>query len=356
MNRPDALPFSAGADWLDRAWVLWCGRPWFFASTALVVLALRWLSDVMPLGDGAAALILVSYLTDALVLAAAWAALTHSDAGAGLRRGWAETKGRRLRIAGAGLWGLPAAACSYLLLGMAPPVFEALGVAIGARLASWLLLAWIFLVGWLCCAWLFAALMAAITALRGENRLWAMGMAGLSAAWAGRFPLLAVWTAFVCGAAAFAALSAGLLGHLSFDVVGGPARDALEYWINWPALFVAVMALCALMVPVAESLLGGARAPADDERQLRAFGETMARRFGQGLQGLGGLLLLSGFLVIDLGPATVLVGSLGLFLTGRAAVACAPAWGDPDAGLWARWKWLVLRALPAAFLWLGTLG
>ena len=353
MSAGKALSLAAGADWLDRAWALWCRRPLFFAGTALLVLVLRWVCDLLPTHSGTAAAIFLSYLTDALVMVSAWAVLSLDEERAPLTRGWALTGGRRGKIARAGLWGLPVAALSYLLLGLAGPLFETVGVAVGARLAGWLMLAWLFLVGWLCCGWLCAALFAAMEAQRGEDRLWLAGIKGLRAAWAGRFPLLVVWIAFAGGAAAYSVLSTGLLGHLTLDTVDGAARQWLEYWINWPALFVAVMALCALMKPMSDALLAGDGGNAALE--IKAFGENLALRFSQGLKLLAALLVPCGLLAIDMSLTSVLVGALGLWLTGYAASRSVPAWGDPDAGLWARWKWLVFPTAPLVLLWLGTL-
>ncbi len=355
MTPASAIPFSASAQWFDRAWNLWCRRPVFFAGTALLMLALRWGVDLVPFGGGA--FIFLSYLTDALIFAMVWLALSQADGGGGLMDGWRLLNGRRGRVARAGLWGLPSAAVGFLLLALEGPLFEAIGVALGARVAGWLMLGWIFAVGWICCTLLFGALFACIEAARGEDGLWTAGLKGMRAAYVGWRPLLGVWTAFVCGAALCAALTAGVMGHLGLTAIDGVARDALEYWINWPALFIAVMALLALLTPCGGDLLAAAEAGGQhDGLTLAAFGETAAVRLGMVLKTLAAAVVLSGLFVIDVGAGSIVVGALGLWLTGRALAKAAPAWGDSGASLWARWRWLVLTGLPAVILWLGVAG
>ncbi|HLO78779.1 MAG TPA: hypothetical protein VK196_20165 [Magnetospirillum sp.] len=346
------VPFSAGSRWAELGWALWRRRPMLFILTALMVLGLRWLLDLLTFDDTSAVLIVLSYLTDALLVGTLWMALTGSQGETGLRDGWRRLKGRRWRVARAGLWGLPSAAIGFVLLSLASTLLQPVGMLVGARAAGWLMLAWIFLCGWLCCLLLFGALFAAIEAARGDDTLWAAGMKGMRAAALGWRPLLAVWTAFACGATLFAAAAANVLGHVSFDLLDGPARDWLEHWINWPALFVAVMVLLAILTPAARQLFAAAEHHAEVEGlTVAAFGELAARRIGLALRALAAAFALAGLFAIDIDLGTCLLGGAGLWLTGRSLGKCAPAWSSVESSFWARWKWVVTTALPWLLVW-----
>lgn len=352
MSRPPAIPFSAGGAWAERGWALWRRRPAFFTLAALSVLMLRWGLDMGPSDEASAVLILASYLTDALVVAALWTALD-TPGGASLWGGWKLLAGRRWRVARTGLWGLPSATIGLVLLSLPLTLLQPVGMVVGARTAGWLVLAWIFASGYVCCLLLFGAQLAAIAAARGEDNLWTAGMKGMRAAMLGWRPLLAVWTAFTCGATLFALAGANLLGHVGLDTLDGPLRDWLERWINWPALFLAVTVLLALLPPAARDLFATAERRAEAEGlTVAAFGELAARRLGLGLRALAAAFTLAGLFAIDISLESCLLGGAGLWLTGRALGKCAPAWSQPELGWWPRWKWTFTTALPCGLLWL----
>jgi len=100
-----SLPFSTGALWAGKAWTLWRRKKAFFTGAALLILALRWTLDLSPSAGGSALLILASYLTDALVVAALWLAL-NQDGGGSLWSGWRQLAGRRWRGAHESLGGV----------------------------------------------------------------------------------------------------------------------------------------------------------------------------------------------------------------------------------------------------------
>lgn len=353
MSTATVLPFSAGSRWAEKGWALWRRRPVFFTAAALLTLALRWSLDGLAPEGSSALLIVLSYPTDALVVATLWAALTAEEGDLGLLGGWQRLKGRRLRIARAGLWGLPSAAIGFLLLLVAATLMQPVSMLVGARIAGWLMLLWVFAGGYLSCLLLFAALFAAIEAARGDDSAWAVGMKGLRAAALGWRPLLGLWTAFICGATAFAVLGANLLGHVGFDRLDGAARLWLEYWINWPALLIAVSVLLSLLVPAARDLFAAAEASATAEGlTVAAFGELMARRLGFALRTLGAAFGLAGVFAIDMNLGTCLLGALGLWLIGHSLAKAAPAWSRAEASLWERWGWMARAGLP----WLATWG
>lgn len=339
-----SLPFSTGALWAGKAWALWRRKKLFFSAAALLILALRWTLDLSPSAGGSALLILASYLTDALVVAALWLAL-NQDGGGSLWGGWRHLAGRRWRVAAAGLWGLPSAGIGFVLLSLPVTLMQPVGMALGARAAGWATLAWVFLSGAFCCLLLFAALLAVIAAAEGEDHLWKAGMKGLRAALLGWRPLLALWTAFVCGAALFATVTAAILGHLSLEVLDGPARDGLERWINWPALFIAVSVLLALLGPAARQLFAASRGENEAPHLLASFGESLAHHAARLLYALAALLGLASLFALNLPLQAGLVGAAGLATTGWALSRCAPAWGDADARRWARWNWLLSAGL-----------
>lgn len=354
MSKPVAIPFSAGNAWAERGWVLWRRRPAFFSLAALSVLILRWGLDLGAPDGASAVLILASYLTDALVVAAVWTALNHPG-GTSLWGGWRLLSGRRWRVARTGLWGLPSAAIGLILLSLPLTLLQPVGMVVGARAAGWLVLGWIFASGYLCCLLLFGAQLAAIAAAHGEDNLWAAGMKGMRAALLGWRPLLTLWTAFACGATLFALAGANLLGHVGLSTLDGPWRDFAERWINWPALFVAVTILLALLPPAARDLLAAGERQAEAEGvTVAAFGELAARRLGLALRALAAAFTLAGLFAIDISLENCLLGGAGLWLTGRSLGRCAPAWSQPDAGWWPRWKWAVTTALPCAVLWLAV--
>lgn len=352
MSTAPAIPFSAGGRWAEKGWALWRRRPFLFIAATLLMLGLRWLLDLAPLGDASALLIVLSYLTDAVIVAMLWMALADAQGDYGLLGGWRRLKGRRWHVARAGLWGLPSAAIGLVLLSLSTTLLQPVGMLVGARAAGWMMLAWIFTCGGLCCLLLFGAQFAAIEAARGEDNLWSAGMKGMRAAALGWRPLLVVWTAFACGATLFAVAGANVLGHVGFDVLGGPARDWLERWINWPALFIAVMVLLAMLVPAARELFAAADHTAQAEGlTVAAFGELTARRLGGTLQALAAAFALTGLFAIDMALDTCLLAAAGLWLTGRSLRRAAPAWSQTNATTWARWKWLVTTALPCLVLW-----
>ncbi|MGE5516222.1 MAG: hypothetical protein ACM31D_10425 [Bacteroidota bacterium] len=349
--KPAPIPFSAGGDWADRGWQLWRKRPLFFTLATLTVLSLRWLLDLAPPEGASALLILLSYLTDALVVAALWMAL-NQPGGTSLWGGWRLLAGRRWRVARTGLWGLPSAALGFILLSLPTTLLQPVGMAVGARLAGWAMLAWVFASGFLCCLLLFGALLAAIEAARGEDNLWVAGMKGLRAAVLGWRPLLGLWTAFACGATLVAVAAAAVLGHVGFDVLDGPARLWLERWSNWPALFVAVMVLLTVLGPAARDLFDAAEH--HDQTAgitVAAFGEMVATRLGLALRALAAAFALAGLFAIDIGLDSCLLGGAGLWLTGRSLGKCAPAWSQPEASRWARWKWTLTTAVPWLVIW-----
>lgn len=347
-----AQHFSAATRWSGEAWSLWWRRPGFFIAAALLLLALRYLLDMAQFGNASAAIIFISYFTDALVFAAVWLALSAEDGPVGLREGWRRLKGRRGKVARAGLWGLPSAAVGFLLLSVMHQLFEGLSALLGARPAGLLMLVWIFAVGWLCCMLLFAGIFACIEAATGEDSLWQAGLKGMRVTVLGWRPLLAVYTLFIVGAALCATVGAIALGHLSLQTLDGDGRAALEYWINWPALFIAVMALLAFLIPAGRDLLGLQHAaPEGEARALMAFGETLARRLGLALKALAAAVALSGVFALTGDLQTSLVGAAGLWLTGRAITKESAAWSDPQATFWARWRWLIATGLPLLLVW-----
>lgn len=355
MTRAATIPFSAGSRWAEKGWALWRRRPLLFILATLMVLALRWLLDLAPPEGASALLIVLSYLTDALVAATVWMALANDLGESGLLGGWRRLKGRRWRVARTGLWGVPSAAVGFVLLSLSTTLLQPVGMVVGARAAGWIMLGWIFLCGWLCCLLLFGALFAAIDAARGEDNLWAAGMKGMRAATLGWRPLLAIWTAFACGATLFAVAGANVLGHVGFDVLDGPARAWLEQWINWPALFIAVMVLLALLAPAARELFAAAEHHAEVEGlTVAAFGELAARRVAMAVKALAAAFALAGLFAIDISLDACLSIAAALWLSGHALGICAPAWRHGDAGFWARWRWLAIAApawIVAGIVW-----
>lgn len=343
-SQTQPVPFSAGVLWAEQGWALLRRRPLFFGIATLTVLGLRWLLDLMPV-DGASALVIVlSYLTDALVVATVWAAQERAGGG-GLWAGWTALSGRRWRVAVAGLWGLTSAALGFVLLSLALPLMQPVGVALGARVAGWAMLGWVFLSGAASCLLLFGALLAAIETARGENNLWTAGRRGMRAATRGWRPLLALWTAFVCGATLCALATAAILGHLSLDALDGPARAVLEYWINWPALFVAVLVLLAVIGPAARHLTAAAHHAEVAAPPPGVFGERVARWLGLVLTILAAAFVLAGMFAVDLSLDLCLLGGAGLATTGWALSRSAPAWRQAHATFWARWNWIAAAAL-----------
>lgn len=266
-NAP-ALPFSVGRDWFAQARRLLLSYFLFFPMLALVVLAARWQLDFLEGGI----VILLSYLSDALVFALVFLGVRDHLSGAAVSAfagGRLALKGRVRAVLLSGLWGLPAALGSYLIFAFAPQLIRALVLALGVNglgVASMLLLVLVggYATFWLC----MLPVLAAIQVARDPEATFKLGglwaFRGLRSGWR---PLLVVFVSFITGCFAAAAVLTRLFGHLPGAFFEGDASvlAQLQYWYAWPGLFIAMTLFLAMLHPMAHDLLRAADTDLSDE-------------------------------------------------------------------------------------------
>ncbi len=263
-----SLPFSAGRGWFGRARDLWLRHWLFFMVGSLLVLTSRWLLDFL---DGGV-IIVASYFTDAVIFGLIYYAIHEHhvtpDSPARLFLGGLK-KARLKQIALCGLWGLPAAAASYMVFLFGPELSKSLVYLIGANAIGLFAMLLVFLFGGFV-AFLASLLpnLAAIQAVRDPEAdfrsagLWAFR--GMRSGWR---PLAVVFMAFVTASFAAGALVTPAFGHLPAEVYHYSAADIerLYYWFPWPALFMAMNLFVALLFPMADDLMRAADHDLSDE-------------------------------------------------------------------------------------------
>jgi hypothetical protein len=363
-----ALPYGTGRDWFRQARDLWLQHWLFFATGSMLALFARWQLDFF---DGGV-LIVLSYFTDAVIFGLVYFAIqkrrTLSGSPAllaihGLKRG------RLKELALCGLWGLPAAAASYLVFQFGPELVKALVFLLGTnRLGLLAMLASFLLAGY--AAFLASLLpnLAAIQTVRDPEvgfraaGLWAFR--GLRSGWR---PLAVVFIAFVTASFGAAALLTPLFGHLPAEYFGDADIDRLFYWFPWPGLFVAMNLFVALLFPMADDLMRAADHDLSDEVFDRASRDLTGVDFVARLLELAGFALASlaafGILFWTLASVFMMAGDyadrwLAIALVGylwsRSLYKSAAAWRAGEGrGRRYRFAWMLALWLLAGSLLLG---
>ncbi|NTV95062.1 MAG: hypothetical protein HGA75_06545 [Thiobacillus sp.] len=327
-----ALPFANGRDWFRQARTLWLQHWLFFSVGSLLVLLARWQLDLM---DGGV-IIVLSYFTDALIFGLIYFAVREHQATAeslALLFAFRLKKGRLKEIALCGLWGLPAAAASYLIFLAGPEVIKSLVFMLGSTSLGLIGMLALFLIGGFA-AFLASLLpiLAAIQVVRDPSAdfraagLWAFR--GMRSGWR---PLAVVFMAFVTASFAAGALLTPLFGYIPTAVFGTVAFDQILYWFPWPGLFVAMNLFVALIFPMADDLMRAADHDLSDE----VFDPVTRERTGAGFVGL--LLDRTGFALASLAAFGI------LFWVVAGALMQAGGYAD---------QWLVIAVI--GFLWSRT--
>lgn len=365
-----ALPFASGRDWFRHARDLWLRHWLFFATGSLLALLARWQLDIM---DGGI-LIALSYFTDAIIFGLIYFSIRERQSlpeSPVLLFAWRLKKGRLKEIALCGLWGIPAAAASYLILLFGPEVIKSLVFLLGSNAFGLLAMLTFFLVGGYA-AFLASLLpnLAAIQTVRDpESNFKSAGLWAFRGMRSGWRPLAIVFVAFVTASFAAGALLTPAFGHLPAEFFNGNAGDveALYYWFPWPGLFIAMNVFVALLFPMADDLMRAADHDLSDEvldapsreRTGTEFIAMLLDRAGFAIASLAvfgflfwtlsSLLMMAGGYA-DQWLATAVVG----YLWSRSFYKSAAAW-RAGTGRWARYRfvWMLAVWLLVAGLFLG---
>jgi hypothetical protein len=362
-NAP-ALPFDHGRAWFGQARDLWPQHWLFFATASLLALTARWQLDA----NGA--FIVLSYFTDAVIFGLVYFAIRERQAAPEAPALLALVrlkKGRLGQVALTGLWGLPAAAASFLLFQYGAEVIKGLVFLLGSTALGLVAMLALFLVGGFA-AFLASLLpvLAAIQVVRDPTAdfraagLWAFR--GLRSGWR---PLAVVFMAFVTACFAAGALLTPLFGHLPAAWFGPDTVefDLLFDWFPWPGLFVAMNLFVALLFPIADDLMRAADHdlsdevfdPATRDRTGAEFVATLLDRAGFGLASLAafGILfwVLASVIMQSSGWADqwLVIAVVG-YLWSRTLHKSATAW-RAGAGGWQRFRFVWMLAV-----WLVLLG
>lgn len=269
-NAP-VLPYALGREWLQQARATWRRHFFFLLTATLCVLLARWQLDFLWGGTGIS-MIVLSYLTDAVVFTWAYLGLRAAAADPALSA-WGEGRralsGHWARVLRSSLWGLPAVMVSYLMFAFAPELIKALVLVVGVNLlgvASMLVL--LMLCGFITFLLCLLPVLAGVQASRQEVMGFrAAGLWGFRALRSGWRPLAVIFVAFVTGAFVAALVLTWIIGHLPVQwYLETPGlMDWLGNWYPWPALFVAMNLFLALLLPMVSDLLAAADVDLSDE-------------------------------------------------------------------------------------------
>lgn len=266
-NAP-VLPFDLAGQWFARGRSIFFTHALFVITAAALVMLARWQLDFFD----RASVIVLSYLTDALVFCAVFAGLhaaTQNREASVTKQAIAALKGRWKHALWCSMWGLPAAAISHFIFQSAPELIKALMLVVGVNalgIAALLLL--VLAGGFLTFLLSLLPVLAAIHALRDPHAtfkvagLWAFR--GMRSGWR---PLLAVFMGFITCCFLAGGLLTAAYGHLSPAwLQQHPQISAgLNYWYPWPGLLVAMVLFVSVLYPLATDLLQAADVDLSDE-------------------------------------------------------------------------------------------
>lgn len=330
-NAP-VLPFELSSQWFASGRSIAGTTPFSLLFAAALTLAARWQLDFWGTGQ----MIVLSYLTDAIIFAWFFMGLTvrlQDSSSSVLRAGRRALQGHWRRVALSSLWGLPAALASSLMFIFAPEVIKSLIVLVGSNLVGLAgLVVALLLAAYLTFLLSMLPVLAAIQSARDAHATFKVaGLWALRALRAGHRPLAAVFATFISGCIVAGATLTYLYGHLPVRwLLQTPELDALlQYWYPWPGLFVAMLVFLSILHPMATDLLGAADLDLSDEiaddAQKSAYGDRhvgwLLRRAGFVLRSLAALSLLLGLmygLVVGSGEAAVWFGiAVVLYVVGK---------------------------------------
>ncbi len=266
-NAP-VLPFDLARQWLAQGRSVLANHGAVVLLAAAVVMLARWQLDFL---DGAAVIVL-SYFTDALVFCIVFAGLQAAAHGQGSRvlaDGYRALRSRWGSALRCSLWGLPAAAASHVIFRFSPEIIKAMMVAVGVNMLGVAALLLLILVGgYITFLLSLLPVLAAIHAVRDPHAtfkvagLWAFR--GIRAGWR---PLLTVFMAFITWCFVAGALLTAAFGHLPVDWMKAHPQvvEWLGYWYPWPGLLLAMVVFVSILYPMGHDLLQAADVDLSDE-------------------------------------------------------------------------------------------
>lgn len=312
-NAP-VLPYALGREWLKQARAVWRQHYFFLFIATLCVLLARWKLD-FELGGSGLSMIVLSYLSDAVVFTWVYLGLratTQDPAQGAWSAGRRALSGHWMRVLRSSLWGLPAVLVSYVMFAMAPELIKALVLMVGVNLlgvACMLVLLMVcgFITFLLCLLPVLAGVQASRQEVMGFK---AAGLWGFRALRAGWRPLSVVFVAFVTGAFVAAIALTWVIGHLPVQwYVEVPGLMSwLEYWYPLPALFLAMTSFLALLQPMVGELLAAADEDLSDEIHSQEEVAVAEKSF------IGSLWERAGMAMRMACAASILLGVLYYFL------------------------------------------
>jgi hypothetical protein len=280
-NAP-VLPFAMGHDWFMQARSVWWRHVFFLAFATLVILVARWQLDLAERG----VVIVLSYLSDAVVFTWVFLGLRESEAGVAkspFAGGRQALRGRWRKVMLSSLWGLPAALASYLVFAFAPEAIKVLVLALGVNALGVAALVLVVMAGayvtfLLCMLPVLAGVHAARDGGAGfkVGGLWAFR--ALRCGWR---PLLVVFVAFIVACFVAGTALTWTFGHLpaAWFTADNELMGLLGYWYPWPGLLVAMNLFMALLFPMVSDLLAAADTDLSDEIASQAQKDLEGQRF-----------------------------------------------------------------------------
>lgn len=266
-NAP-VLPFDLAGKWFSSARAIMFRHFGVVVIAAALVMLARWQLDFYD----RAAVIVLSYLSDALIFCGVYAGLHAMAQGSatsvfsGARSG---LKGRWKSALWCSLWGLPAAAVSYYIFQSAPELIKALILTVGINLLGLTALLLMMLAGgFLTFLMSLLPVLAAIHAIRDPHAGFKVaGLWAFRAMRAGWRPLLAVFMAFITCCFLIGGVLSAAYGHLPAAWLSEQLEltEWLSYWYPWPGLMLAMLLFVSMLYPMASDLLQAADVDLSDE-------------------------------------------------------------------------------------------
>ena len=333
---------ACAVNWLENAYTTLKTQGRLCVRAAFLVLFMRLMADRFEAGGG---ILLLSYLTDALIFVAAVRALQEKT---GLWKGLRSFSGQTKTIVLTSLWGLSSAAMGEATYVLAEPTARAIAVISGQPALGAISGLITLLIGtYLAMLLLTGGVLAALDAAETDGGFKVSGTWGLLSAWRLRQPLAAIFFAFISATLTYF-LCVGLLLKRVFP-------DDWDSYAACSTFAIGLMLLVAVSTFIAllPSMMAEARGSEGEEYDVSDDTEAnhaLAQFLTQAgtLCRTGGWLLLAASLLIS-GSMTLIRIGLCLLMWGFACRGSATHWQD-SASKWKKLLPLFLASLASVFL------